>query len=121
MAPRAGEYQFFGAPRSRNDARNLAVFCRTFPSRAGRRAIRVASGCFEKTGGIALAAAMLHLLALLPDHRVQGPAHSLAVPPVLRGFARSLVHNHIRRFSPALFDEHATFLASGAAVPVRRA
>src|ERR1700687_4197881 len=121
MAPGAGEYQFFGVPGSRNDARNLAVFCRTFPSRAGRRAIRVAPGSVEKARGIALAAAMLHLLALLGDHRVQGLAHALAVPPVLRGFARSFVRNHICRFSPALFDEHTAFLAFGAAVPVRRA
>jgi len=40
----------------------------------------VASGSFEKTSGIALAAAILHLLALLADHRVQGLAHALAVP-----------------------------------------
>src|SRR5260370_42371199 len=121
MAPGPCEYQFFGSPRTRNHARNLAVFCRTLPSGAGRRAIRVASGSFEKTGGIALAAAMLQLLALLADHRVQGPAHSLAVSPVLRRFARSFVRNHICRFSPALFDEHTAFLASGAAVPLRRA
>src|SRR6267143_11955 len=42
------------------------------PFHAARGAARFEwRGSFEKTGGIALAAAMLHLLAFLADHRVQ--------------------------------------------------
>ena len=121
VAPRPREHRFARPPRARNHAGNLAVFCRTVPFSAWDSPIRVAFGSSAQARGIAPAAAILHLFAFLPDHRVQGPPHALAVSAVLRRFARPIVRDGVRRVSSALFDEHAAILASGAAVPLRRA
>src|SRR6266851_8691031 len=121
MAPRACEHQFFRPPRAGNHARNLAILRRAFPSSPRRHPLRVASVSPQKTRGISLAIALLHLLTLFANHRLQGPSHALAVSAILRRPARSFVRNHICRFSPALFDQHAAFLASRAALPLRRA
>src|SRR5260370_26718196 len=98
---------------------NLAFFRRTVSSGQPNATIRGSSGSAKKAGGIALASAILYLLAFLADHCVQGPAHAVAVSPVLRGFARPFVRNRLCRFSSALFNQHPALLASGPAVPLR--
>src|SRR5260370_25996046 len=120
MAPRPHQHQFFRPPRARNHARNLAVFRRAFPPRSRRRALRAELVPPEKARRIAPAPALLHLLPLFADHRLQGPPHALAIPSILRRPARSFLRYHLRRFSPALFNEHPAFLASGATLPPRR-
>src|SRR5260370_21408715 len=120
MAPRPHQHQFFRPPRARNHARNLAVFRRAFPPRSRRRALRAELVPPEKARRLAPAPALLHLLPLFAAHRLQGPPHPLAVPPILRGPPRSFLRRHLRRFSPALFNQHAAFLASRTTFPLRR-
>ena len=72
----------------------------------------------QETRGVVAAAALLHLFAVVADGRLQRAADAVAVSAILRRFARSFVCDDVRGFSPALFDEHVAFVASGAAVPV---
>src|ERR1700726_5013619 len=74
-----------------------------------------------QTRRVSFAFALLHLLALFADCGLQGPAHAVAVSPVLRRSARPGLYRQVCRFSPALFNEYPALLASGAALPLRRA
>src|SRR5215470_1890028 len=76
-------------------------------------------GAHAQAGRVTSARAMLRLFTLVAIRCLQGSAHSLAIPAILRRPPRLFLRNDVRHFPSALFDEYVSLLASGSAFPLR--